>query len=296
MRPAVLIAAALAITASSALATPSQDLDRARQSFRARDWQSAIPVLTTLLYPELQLARQEDVVEAHVLLGAANFEVGNEERAKQEFRRALQIEPDRVITTLTFSEGAVGLFERTKDELRLRMEHDAERRRLAEAAERLEAYRKSLIVYETRPFYLNFMPFGLAQLAQHRVRAGALFAVGQGAAFAANVGIYAYLVGTYGFESNSVPLTDGPSVRRLQQLQIGTGVAFLGLYAWGVFDAIRHYKPRQQIQGDDSLIPPDLLNPAPAPKQTSWRARLRLAPMINADLGPTVGLGIGWEN
>lgn len=285
----------LIATTATAHATPSQELERGRLSFRARDWQSAIPVLNALLYPELQLARQEDVVEAHVLLGAAHFESGNRDRAHDEFAKALQIDPERSITTLTFSQGAVRLFDQVKEEQHTRIERDAERKRLAEAAERLEAYRKSLVVYETRPFYLNFMPFGLAQYTQKRRTAGVLFTLGQGTMIAANLGIYGYLVGTYGFKSTSVPVADGPSVRRLQQIQIGTGVAFLGFYAWGVFDAIRHHKPRQQVEGDDSLIPADLLDSTkrPPPKKTSFRDRLKLAPMFTHD---SVGLGIGWEN
>lgn len=299
MRAAVVILAALAVVSSSAHATPSQDLDRARQSFRARDWQSAIPVLTTLLYPELQLARQEDVVEAHVLLGAANFEVGNPDRAREEFTRALQIEPDRSITTLTFSEGAVTLFDRTKEEMRVRFEHDAERKRLAEAAERLEAYRKSLIVYEVRPYYVNFVPFGAGQFQQRRTGKAILFAATQGLTGAASAGIFLYLAGKYGLASNSVPLEEGPRVRLLQQIEIGTGIAFLGFYAWGVVDALIYYKPRQQIQGDDSLIPQDLLEPGqPAPARrpapaTSFRDRLRLGPIFTSS---GVGIGIGWEN
>lgn len=299
MRTAALITAVAALVAAApAAATPARDLERGRQSFRARDWQSAIEVLNTLLYPELQLARQEDTVEAHVLLGAAHLENGDRERAEDEFEKALQIDPERSITTLMFSTSAVKLFDQVKEQQRARMERDAEKKRLAEAAERLEAYRKSLVVYETRPFYLNFMPFGLAQFTQKRTRAGTLFAIGQGTLFAANVGVYAYLVGTYGFQSNSVPLADGPRVRSLQQIQIGTGVGFLALYAWGVFDAIRNHKPRQQIQGDDSLIPPELLDPTRAPRRTSLRQRLRLGPMFTSDAGhgPVVGLGIGWEN
>jgi tetratricopeptide (TPR) repeat protein len=295
VRPAALIAIILVAATATASATPAQELERGRLSFRARDWQSSIPVLTALLYPDPQLSRGEDLVEAHVLLGAAHFESGNRDRAQDEFEKALQIDPERSITTLTFSAGAVRLFDQVKEEQHTRIERDAERKRLAEAAERLEAYRKSLVVYETRPFYLNFMPFGLAQYTQKRRAAGVLFTIGQGTMIAANLGIYGYLVGTYGFKSTSVPVTDGPRVRRLQQVQIGTGVAFLGLYAWGVFDAIRHHKPRQQIQGDDSLIPPDLLDPTkrPAPKKTSLRDRLQLAPMVTHD---SVGIGIGWEN
>lgn len=295
MRSAAVIAAIIVSATASHAATPAQELDRGRASFRAHDWESAYKTLNALLYPRIQLARSEDVWEAYVLLAAALFESGDRERAEEEFEKAVQIDPERAITTFMFSAGAVKLFDQVKAEYQARIERDAEKRRLAEAAERLEAYRKSLVVYETRPFYLNFMPFGLAQFTQQRTRAGTLFAIGQGALFATNVGVYAYLVGTYGFESNSVPLEDGARVRRLQQIQIGTGIGFLALYAWGVFDAIRNHKPRQQIQGDDSLIPPELLDPTlkSPPKKTSLRDRLRLGPMFTEH---SVGLGIGWEN
>lgn len=291
MRAAVIV---LVMLASTAAASPTQDLERARSSFKARDWQSAKLVLKDLLYPNVQFGQADEAFEARILLGASFFELGERESARDEFEKALEIDPQRSITTLTFSEGAVRLFDQTKEDMRARLDRDAERKRLAEAAEKLEEYRKSLVVYETRPFYLNFLPFGLAQFAQKRNGAGAVFALGQGATFVANVGIYTYLVRTYGFTSTSVPITEGPTVRRLQQLQIGTGVAFLGLYAWGVFDAIRHYKPRQQVQGDDSLIPKELLDSTrkPAPR-TSLRERLQIGPMLT----PTsVGLGIGWEN
>ena len=55
-----------------------------------------------------------------------------------------------------------------------------------------------------------------------------------------------------------------------------------------MFDAIRHHKPRQQVLGDDSLIPPELLVP-PRPAKTS----LRLTPMFGDG---SVGIGLGWEN
>ncbi len=292
--------AAVIVLLATALAhaTPSQDLDRARKNFRAKDWQSAKEVSGTLLYPDLQLGRQEDVIEAHVLLGAANFELGDTQHAIDEFTKALQIDPDRAITTLMFSEGAVRLFDRTREDVKVRLEHDAEKRRLAEQAKALEDYRKSLHVYEVHPFSFNFLPFGLAQFTQNRNRMGTLMAIGQGTTLVASVGIFSYLVGAYGFQSNAVPLKEGPQVRHLQQVEIGTGIGFFVFYAWGVYDAIRHHKARRQLQGDDSLIPTNLLDPtkpkpAPPPSKTSLLDRLQLSPMVTPD---SVGIGIGWEN
>ena len=289
----------IAASAVVAHATPAQELQRGRDSFRARDWGSAIPVLNSLIYPEVQFAREEDVVETLILLGTAFFEIGNIDRARQELKRAIELDPDRSITTLTFSAGAVRLFDQLKAEHQEQIERDAEKKRIAEQAEAIALWRKSLVVYEARPYYLNFMPFGLAQYTQNRTRAGALFTLGQGVTFVASIGIYGYLVGTYGFDNSEVPPINGPRVRLLQQLEIGSGIAFFGLYALGVFDAIRHHKPRQQVEGDDSLIPKSLLDPTPKkaapPKKTatSFRDRLQISPLITPG---GVGIGIGWEN
>ncbi len=295
MRSAALI---LLVATAVAHATPSQDLDRARKNFRAKDWQSAKEVSGALLYPDLQLGRQEDVIEAHVLLGAANFELGDTQRAIDEFTKALQIDPERAITTLMFSEGAVRLFDRTKEDVRARLEHDAEKQRLAAQAKALEDYRKSLRVYEIRPFSFNFLPFGLAQFTQDRRGMGTAMAIGQTSTFLASVGIFGYLVGTYGFQSNAVDISEGPRVRRLQQIEIGAGIGFFAFYAYGVYDAIRHHKARRQLQGDDSLVPAELLDPskkkpAPPPPKTSLLDRLQISPMVTPE---SVGIGIGWEN
>lgn len=290
---------ALVALAATAHATPRQDLDLGVKNFRAKDWQSAIRVINPLLYPRIQFASQDDINEARLLLGAAEFEAGNKDRAIEEFTRVILVDPDRELTPLMFSENAIRLFDRTKDDLKARLEHDAEKKRLAEAAARLEEYRKSLRVYEARPFGFNFFPFGGAQYIQGRTGMASLMLATQGTTFLASIGIFGYLVGTYGFRSNGVKLTDANRVLLLQRIEIGTGIAFFGFYAFGVYDAIRHHKSRQLVQGDDSLIPPEILNPtkgkpAPGPRAgTSLLDRMRFTPMVTPD---SVGIGIGWEN
>lgn len=304
-----LTALVLVLSLGVAAATPSSDLDRARSSYRSRDFQSAILVLNLLLYPGQDalplLSMRDDLIEAHLLLGGALFETGNKERARTEFDSALKIDPDRSITTLQFSEGAVRLFEDAKSERQAKERAAAEAKRIAEAEAAIEAYKKSLVVYEATPFGYNFLPFGIAQFSQKRYAMGTLFAAGQVATLAANVSIYVYLVGTFGFSNDGLTRTEGIRARRLQQFQVGTGVAFLGLYGLSIFDAIRHYKPRLRVEGDDSLIPEELRDRDTGTppggkrklKKVSLRDRvldrLQVAPMITDE---SVGIGIGWEN
>ena len=300
------VAAAVAIVAAArpAAASPAQDLERARQSFREHDYDAAMKLATYLLYPDEKLALPADLVEAHVILGASNFETGHRSEAQTEFEKALQIQPDKALTDLLFSEGAIRLFDQTKADARARAERDAQLRKLADERERIRKYKESLVVVERRSFGVNFVPFGAGQFQNKQRVRGVLFAAGEGLTGAVSLGTFLYLAGKYGLNAK-VPVLDGPGVRQLQQVEIGTGIAFFAIYAWGVVDALIHYKPSVQVEGDDSLLPP-LRDPAdeprpPAAKKTPLRDRrgarlwdrIHLAPIVQP--GAT-GIGLSWEN
>ena len=87
--------AVIAVIAAPADATPSGDLEAARNSFREHDWDRTVKLATPLIYPDEKLGSPDDIVEAHVLLGASNFELGDPQTAHREFEKALEIERDR---------------------------------------------------------------------------------------------------------------------------------------------------------------------------------------------------------
>jgi tetratricopeptide (TPR) repeat protein len=292
---AALASAGAAAVRASPSAAPALQLDRGRDSFKRGDWQSAIEVVNLLLYPELQLARKEQVVEAHILLGAAFYQTGDRERAREEFQRALEIEPEQSISTRLFSEGAVRLFEETKTDLRIAKEREDEKRRVAQRLKEIEDYRKSLIVYETHPYYVNFIPFGAGQFQNRQRGKGLAFAISQGVTLGASAGIFLYLASKFGLVSTSVPIEEAGTVRNLQGVEIATGAAFLALYAWSMFDSLLNYQPRRRVEGEDSLLPPELREPAgrPAPpKKTSLRDRFHVHPVLVPNGGAGVGLSL----
>jgi tetratricopeptide (TPR) repeat protein len=295
VRAGWVIVVAIAL-AGVAHASPAQDLEHARQAFRQHDYDSAMKLATFLLYPDERLALPVDLVEAHVILGASNFETGHRTEAKTEFEKALQIQPDKSLTDLLFSEGAIRLFDETKADLEARAERDAQLRKLADERERIRRYKESLVVVEKRTFVVNFAPFGAGQFQNKQPVRGLLFAAGQGITGGISAGVFLYLAGKYGLNAK-VPLAEGPRVRSLQQLEIGTGVAFLAIYGWSIVDALLNYKPSVQIEGDDSLLPPlpDPDKPAkkPAARKTSMLDRLKLRPMLAPD---SAGIGLSWEN
>ncbi len=239
----------------AANAAPADELVTARQYFRASDFAAALPTLNFLLYPTPRLANTDDLIEAHTLLGACSFATGDRATATREFEQALFLSNDVTLDPLLFSTETIRHFEQTKAALAARNLRDAETRALAEERERLRKYRESLIVYEVRSYYVNFVPFGAGQFQNRQVGKGIFFAGTQLATGGTSLGIWLYLVGKYGY-GGRVPPEDAGFARRLQQIEIGTGAAFLGLMAWGVVDSLVKYQPRVQVSSDDTLMPP----------------------------------------
>jgi hypothetical protein len=299
----VALLAWISLPPALARATPSEDLERARQSFRAGDFQTALPLLSFLLYPTPRLARSDDLLEAHVLLGACGFETGDRTIARREFEQALYLSVDSSLDPQLFSADAIRFFEDTKTALEERTRRNAEKRALAEERERLLRYRESLIVYEVRPFYVNFVPFGAGQFQNGDRTKGLLFSTAQALTFAASAGIWVYLTSQYGYNGR-VPTEDAENVRLMQQLEIGAGIAFWSIYSWSVVDSLLHYKPRAQVQGDDNLLPEELRDLESAKKAKSEKARAKdkskKSPSPRSWLGPAPApggfvLGLGGE-
>jgi len=284
------------VFAATAHASPSEDLDHARSSFRTHDCDSAMKTLSFLLYPREQLALAGDLLEAHLMLGACKADGGRTEEAKAEFEKALQLDPSPPLDPSFFSTGARHVFDDTRSDLETRRAKEAEIRKLQEERDRLKKIRENTFLVESHHYYINFLPFGLGQFQNGDQTKGYLFAAGQGLAVSGSVGIWLYLVSKYGVNCpHCVKLDDADSVLHMQEVQVGLGLVAIGLYGWSVIDAVRHYKA--QIRLDDSQLPPDLirdLDKNPRKKQQqSLRERIQIGPMFTPS---GVGIGIGWEN
>lgn len=290
MRAAVVLVVIAA--ASVVAAAPSDEFAKGRQYFKAKDYGSAQPILNDLVHPKAQLASSDDLVECYIMLGTSRVENGDRDGAKGEFAAALQLQPDKVLVVNGYySEKAVRVFDETKDDLRRAKEDDDRRKADASRQAALEAYVKSLIVYENHPYYVNFVPLGVPQFQGKRPVRATILAVGQAVTLGTSVSTWLYLSTKYGFPNGKVPTAEVQSARNFQQLEIGAGIAFLGLYAWGVYDAITHYQAQTRVKGDESLIPPELrqTTPKPPPKKTSFR----LIPLLVPN---GAGIGLTWEN
>ncbi len=254
---ALLAAVAVVSTVAPAAASPAEEMNTARDAFRRSDWQAALPVLSSLLYPSPRLASEEDIYEAHLLLGMCAFEQHDRITATREFEEAIVLQRERKLGSGVFSEAAVALYEERRVALAEKYRLEAEKRALALEREKYRRLVEAMVIVEKRDYYVNFIPFGAGQFQNGQTRKGLAFATAQGVTGALSAGIWMYLVGSYGL-SGSVPSEDSGTVFRLQQIEIGSGAVFLGLAAWGIVDALVHYKPTIVRKPDESLLPPDM--------------------------------------
>lgn len=297
MRALALATLALALATSLASATPSEDLAEARKAFREGQFAVALEKYNALLYPELKLASTEDLVEAYINLGVSRLETGDDEGAKREFVRALELDPNKQLDPLVITnKKAIELYDDTKADIRMRKEREDAKQREAAEAERLRKLRASLIGVRNNPYALNFAPFGIGHFWYGQTWKGVAFGTAQLATAGTSFAIWYSLVNKYGIRSDKIPLDDAERVLRLQRIQVGAGLAFLGFYVWSVIDMHRQYKPQTRTTIDESSLPPELQNldkkPAPKPKQTSVLERMQVTPMLSPE---SVGIGLGWE-
>jgi tetratricopeptide (TPR) repeat protein len=295
---AALIALAVALS-STVHANPSQELDAANQAFRNGQLAVALEKYNALLYPPPpKIANPGEIIEAYVNLGVCRVDAGDPDGAKREFEKALQLDPNRQLDPLLITnKEAVRLFDDTKADIRNRARAAEDKQKLAELQKEREDFIKSLRPYKVNQFGFNFIPFGTGQFQNGDQGKGIAFAAGQGITFGTSIVIWGYLVNTYGITNHNlqVSLAEAGRIRLLQEIEVGSGIAFIGLYVWGVVDAYRHYKPQVEVKPDDSLLPPNLRNlEKPKPKKTSSLIdRIHVAPMITPN---GAGIGVGWEN
>ncbi|CAN5623902.1 hypothetical protein BH11MYX1_BH11MYX1_25580 [soil metagenome] len=288
---AALIAAVL-VFVGAAHAAPNDELDQAKAAYRGGQYSRALPLFNALLYPPPpKLASPKDLADAYLALGVCRFETGDTPGAKREFDQALSFDTDVRIDPLIISDQtAIDAFNQTRVDREQRTAAEQERKRKAD----LRKLRESIIGFESHPLYLNFVPFGVGQFQNKQPGKGIAFAASEVVTLTVSASIWIYLVNTYGIRSTRVRADDAVRVRSLQQIEIGSGFAFLGLWVLGAVDAYLHYKPQTRAEIDESLLPPELRDlDKPGPKNKAPQASIHIVPMLTPD---GAGLGLSWEN
>jgi tetratricopeptide (TPR) repeat protein len=267
-----------------ALASPTEDLAEARAVFRRGDYDQAIPLLSSLLYPHSRLARQADLAEAHLLLGVAYYETGRAAPAEREFEEALFVDPELTIDGI-FSDEVARFFRRTKEAIERRRQEEERLRLLAEERDTYRRALENMYVVEKRNYFVNFVPFGAGQFQNGQTEKGVAFAVSQGLLGGTSMAMYAIQQLQY----NPYRPEQVDTINRLRLVQLSTGGLCLAIMAWGVIDALANYEPTIERRPDENLLPDDFpgLRPAGLPSSS-----LRLGPSLTPG---GAGLSATWE-
>jgi hypothetical protein len=270
-------------------ATPREAFDRGRTAFGRAEYRRAIEILHPLLYPEVLLDSEGEVVQAHRMLGVAYLFQGKTEEAQREFHKLLELRPDYRFDPLLDPQQVVDAFNGVvkEEETEIasiearRHQRDQELAAHLQREARLHPPPTTVVRYERHPFAFNFIPFGTGQFQNSQRRKGWLFFGVETAFAAASVGALVTNFALYGANPHRGCLVaEPPDVNNLPQpcpaneidhaeentsanilrVQVVTGGLFFAAAIWGVIDALRHYQ-RDTLISDPAA---EAVSPAPS--------------------------------
>ncbi len=276
LRAASVVAIVLSISATlraapGAQRTPREAFERGRTAFGRAEYRRAIEILNPLLYPEVVLDSEGEVVQAHRMLGVAYLYMNHAEDARREFHKLLELRPDYRFDPLLDPQPVVDAFNAVVKEEESEIAAIETRRRLRDqelAARRQREARlhptsSGLLVYERHSYLLNFVPFGAGQFQNGQRRKGWFFLGVEGGLAAISLGAFLTNFALYGIQprrncliprmddatglpvpcpTNQIDHSQETTSRYLLGVQLVSGGLFFAAAIWGVVDALRHYQ------------------------------------------------------
>jgi Tetratricopeptide repeat len=252
-------------------ATPREAFDRGRTAFGRAEYKRAIEILHPLLYPEVLLDSEGEVVQAHRMLGVAYLYQNEPDGARREFHKLLELRPDYRFDPLLDPQQVVDAFNSVVKEEETEIASFEARRRQRDQEllahrlreERLRPPVTTVLRYENHPYGFNFIPFGAGQFQNGQRRKGWLFLGVEVGLGAVSVGAFATNLALYGLHPHRKCLVQEPidsnnlaepcppadvdhsqenTSAAIYRVQIVTGALFFATAIWGVVDALRHYQ------------------------------------------------------
>jgi tetratricopeptide (TPR) repeat protein len=280
--------AVLLVLARPAAADPSKSFVDAQTVFRSGQYKEAAILFSGLLYPTTQLSDLKEVIDAHVHLAVANFEIGQLDAARREFDAAINLDTTLDISGYGFSKEATDFFERRKKELDEKARQIEERTRRARERQKFLKSVDLIRVKERKNYLRNLIPFGVGQFQNNQTRKGVFFAATEIGLGATSFIIWTYLRSRY--PDGSVPLTEVDSARRLQIFEIASASLCIGAMAWGIVDGFVNYseEARPLTEEEKKETIEQLIQEEREDKESS----LRLVPIITPD---GAGAALSWE-
>ncbi len=239
--------------------TTGRDLvERGRNLFEYGDYPSVIKVLRYGL--ENNRFNDEELLEAHRLLGVVYLILQKRDQAREHFLILLTREPDYELDPLYVPPIIIDFFETTREENKDLL--DAIRARRLGEGEARKPLETTTVVHNVNPYYINFIPFGAGQFQNGEPVKGTLFLVGQTVALALNVSGYFMsisLEGSDGLYSKG----DSNTARNWRIVQYSALGALSALVIGGVVDALVNYEP-YTVEEPETSEEPEVTSTQPA--------------------------------
>jgi len=259
---------ALPLLLALALLAPPE-LKRAKDKFEFGAYADAAGALRQLLATDHGLS-QQDALDAYRMLGISEYHLGDMNQARSAFVNLLSYDPDYALDPFLVPPPIVEFFDRVKKEhepelaplrerkraLReqQRLEEEAKRRLLAEEQSRTGPPTKVIRVQE-RIYLFNWLPLGAGQFQNGERAKGTAIAAGELTLGAINIAALLLHNQIAGDSSRTCvsgqpgctrpPYTDSDRtlLYRLDVVKYTSAALFWALYAYGVWDAHRHFVP-----------------------------------------------------
>ncbi len=272
-----LLAQVPAAPAAAGALSSAADFESGRIAFTRGEHAAAVKILSALLYPEIRLASEFEVVQAHRMLAVAHLFLNQNDRAAHEFRKLLQLRPDYRFDPLLDTPRVVDFFNGILREQEGALAELETRRKQAELEERRqrEAAARRPVIVEKRVvrnvFGLNFVPFGVGQFQNGQARKGWAFTSVEAGLAGVSVATFVSNFAIYGFRPHRGCKTSSQEGARnpacpsgqvldygdqdrsawLSRVSLVSGWLFVGVAAWGIADAIYNFKPELTLAQRD---------------------------------------------
>ncbi len=261
-----MLALVLVLGAAAQAVTPAIQFERGKAAYDRGEYARAIGILRPLLYPEIRLESEGQVVQTHRMLGVAHLFGMQNQNAAQEFRKLLQLRPDFRFDAILDPPQVVDFFNGVLREQEAEIARITAMRKEAELAARrereaLERARNGPVIVEKRyarnSFALNFVPFGVGQFQNGQRGKGWAFLASESLLAAVSVSALATNFALYGASPKRRPClapaegagaecardrTDEERSKLLLQTQVVSGALFFGVAAWGIVDALLNHQ------------------------------------------------------
>jgi tetratricopeptide (TPR) repeat protein len=141
----------------------SQEIQKAINLYEEGEYQKVCDFLEKLLYP-LQIKGIENITQAHLYLGLSWAMLGEEEKAREEFKEALKLDPELSLDPDYFLPKIISLFEEVK---RDQIPQLSKKPSLPQKVTAPEKKGKE-------NFILNFLPGGVPQFQDQAILKGGI--------------------------------------------------------------------------------------------------------------------------